>query len=313
MLTLEEIENISFHKSSMGGYKRDEIDNFVDKVIKKVKTLENENRELESRIELLNKQIQEYKENEDTVQSAIITAQMTAKQIVMEATEKSDKQLSESKEEAEKLLSESKKKSEEILTEAKEKAERLNAEADAEIEEKVNKALRESSDKIDENNRIIDVQKKNIIKLMGEANNFRNSLLRAYKDHLNVINAMAKGEDFKKQQKELEHNYPQINGNKPVYTASKEILPPVSDDTGTDISSGEETAPDTNTDISSGKETVSDTETDNKPEEMVYPDANKKAEEVKTEEQNTENEVQIKRQPVFVSSPDSKENHIKKK
>lgn len=216
MLTLEEIENISFHKSGLGGYKMDEVEDFVDKVIKKVKSLENESREYENRIELLNKQIQEFKEKEDTVQSAIITAQMTAKQIVMDATEKTDKQLSESKEKAEKILNESKEKSEKLIKESKERAERLNAETDKKIEEKYNKALRESAEKIEENNRILDAQKKNIIKLMGEANNFRNSLLRAYKQHLNVINSMAKGDDFRKYQKDLENNYPAMNGNKPL-------------------------------------------------------------------------------------------------
>ncbi len=212
MLTLEEIENITFHKSGLGGYKIDEVNSFVDKVIKKVKALENQNRELESRIESLDKTVQEYKEKEDSVQSALVTAQMTAKQIVMEATEKSDKQLSESKEEAERLLND-----------AKERSEKLNAETDAKIEEKMNTAIRESAEKIEENNRILEAQKKNIIKLMGEANNFRNSLLRAYKNHLSVINSMAKGEDFKKYQKELEDNYPAMKGNKPDPVSSCNI------------------------------------------------------------------------------------------
>ncbi len=223
MLTLEEIENISFHKSGIGGYKIDEVESFVDKVIKKVKSLEDENREFENRIELLNKQIMEYKEKEDTVQNAIIAAQMTAKQIVMEATEKSDKKLSESREEAEKLLNDSKEKSEKMLQDSRDRTERLNAETDKKLEEKVNKALRESAEKIEENNRILEAQKRNIIQLMGEANNFRNSLLRAYKEHLSVINSMAKGEDFKKYQKELEKNYRTVQGNKPAPSADNDI------------------------------------------------------------------------------------------
>lgn len=210
MLTLEEIENISFHKSGLGGYKIDEVDDFVDQVVKKIRRLERENRELEGRIETQDKEIQKHKEREESVQSAIITAEMTAKQIVMEATRKSDEQLSESREEADK-----------IINDAKERAEKLNAETDAEIEEKVNKALRDSSDKIEENNRILDAQKKSIIRLMGEANKFRNSLLQTYKNHLSVINAMSKAEDFKKQQKELEERYPAMEGNKPVTFSEK--------------------------------------------------------------------------------------------
>lgn len=283
MLTLEEIENITFHKSGLGGYKVEEVDSFVDKVIKKIRTLENENRELESRIELLNKQIKEYKENEDTVQSAIITAQMTAKQIVMEATEKSDRQLSESKEKSEKLLNESKEQSEKIISDAKERAEKLNAETDREIDEKLNNALRESAEKIEENNAILDAQKKNIIKLMGEANNFRNSLLRAYKDHLNVINSMAKGEDFKKYQKELEHNYPQIQGNKPE--------PSMID---ADESSDEE-----------------NTNSGEVAEKVVYSNADTDSE--GTGEQKEYDVAGGKRQPVGIASSEKKNDHEKKK
>ena len=80
----------------------------------------------------------------------------------------------------------------------------------------MNKALRESSEKIDENNRILDTQKKNIIRIMGEANKFRNSLIQSYKQHLNIINSMSKAEDFKKQQKELDEKFPPAEGNRPI-------------------------------------------------------------------------------------------------
>ena len=51
MITLEEIENVTFRKAGLGGYKVDDVDNFVDKVIDKVKSLELANKELESRLD----------------------------------------------------------------------------------------------------------------------------------------------------------------------------------------------------------------------------------------------------------------------
>ena len=36
MLTMEEIENISFRRSGLGGYKVEDVDTFVDGVIEKV-------------------------------------------------------------------------------------------------------------------------------------------------------------------------------------------------------------------------------------------------------------------------------------
>ena len=211
MITLDEIQNISLRKSGLGGYKIEDVDSFIDKVIEKVKSLESSKRDLEQRIEAQDKEIQKYKEQEDSVQSALISAQMTAKQIVMEATKKSDEQLSESKEKADKLIND-----------AKVRAEKINAETDAKTEEIMNKALRESSQKIEENNKILDAQKRSILRLMGEANKFKNSLLISYKEHLSLINAISKGNDLKAKKKELDKNYPAMKGNEPVIASVKE-------------------------------------------------------------------------------------------
>ncbi len=210
MITLEKIENVTFRKAGFSGYKIEDVDEFVDKVIEKVKALEHENRELSSRVETQDKDIVKFKEKEESVQNAIISAEMTAKKIVMEATMKSDEKLSESKEEAEK-----------IVREAEEHAKRVRAEADAKAEELMNVALRESSAKIEENNEILEQQKKNIIRLMGEANKFRNSLIQSYKEHLKVINNMSKADDFKKQQKEMDENYKLMHGNGPMTLGSE--------------------------------------------------------------------------------------------
>ena len=220
MITLEEIENITFRKSGLGGYKIDEVDHFVDDVVDKVKSLELAQRELELKIENQQAEIKNYKEKEDSVQNALISAQVSAKQIKSEAEKKAQEKLDEADSEAEKTISEAKEEAEKLLAEAKEKAEQINADTDAKVEELMNKALRESSDKIDENNRILEEQKKNIIKLMGEANKFRNHLLKEYKNHLSIINSMSKGEDFKKKQAELDKNYPKADCNKPVETKS---------------------------------------------------------------------------------------------
>ena len=216
MITLEEIENVTFRKAGLGGYKVDDVDNFVDKVIDKVKSLELANKELESRLASQDKDIQEYKEKEDSVQSVLVTAQITAKSIITEAEKQASEQTKQANEAAEQTVTAAQAKADKLVAEAQAKADQLNSETDAKVEELMNKALRESSAKIEENNEILEAQKRNIIKLMGEANKFRNSLLQTYKNHLSVINSMAKADDFKKQQKELEEHYPRSEGNQPI-------------------------------------------------------------------------------------------------
>ncbi len=233
MLTLEEIQNISFRRSGLGGYRTDDVDTFTDQVIETVRSLERTKKELESSIESKDAQIKEYKKKEDSVQDAIISAQMTAKQIVMEATSKSDEKLSKSKEESEKLLRDAKEESDRLVREAQEKADKLvleaqkradqlNTETNAKIEEVMNKALRESSAQIEENNEILEAQKKSIICLMGEARKFRNTLVQAYREHLKEINEIVKADDISAKRKELDESYPPSVGNKPVELAVTE-------------------------------------------------------------------------------------------
>lgn len=197
MLTVEEIENISFRRSGIGGYKIEDVDNFVDGVIDKVKDLELSNKELESRIEQLNKQLLKHEEQAESIQDALITAEKTAKTLVRDASLKAETILSEAKQEAEKTVSE-----------ADEKADRTVAEAEARSQTILNSALTRSAASIDENNRIIEHQKQQIIRIQSEVTRFREALLDAYKNHIKMISALPKAEEFEQYQEKLEENYP---------------------------------------------------------------------------------------------------------
>ena len=197
MLTVEEIENISFRRSGIGGYKIEDVDNFVDGVIDKVRDLELANKELERRIEQLNKQLLKHEEQAESIQDAIITAEKTAKTLVRDASLK-----------AETILSEAKQKAEKTVSEADEKAYRTVTESDARAQTILNSALSRSAASIDENNKIIERQKQQIIQIQSEVTKFRDALIDAYKSHIKMINSLPKAEEFKQYQEKLEENYP---------------------------------------------------------------------------------------------------------
>lgn len=197
MLTLEEIENISFRRSGLGGYRIEDVDSFVDGVIEKVKSLELAKRELELRVEQLNTRIQKYEENAQSVQDAIITAEITAKNLVRDATQKAEAVLSEARQKAEQLESESKMNAENALLESQTRAETI-----------LNSALSRSASSIDENNRIIEQQKQHIIQIQSEVTRFREALIDSYKSHLKIINSLPKAEEFRQYQEKLEESYP---------------------------------------------------------------------------------------------------------
>lgn len=211
MLTLEEIENISFRKAGLGGYKTDDVDTFVDGVIIRVKELEIANKELEDRIEQLNGKILKYEENAESVQDAIITAEATAKKIVKNAEEKADTIVREAQEKADRTVEEADAKAEKTLLESSTKAETV-----------LNNVLSKSSKSVDENNRIIEAQKIQIKKIQDEAVKFKENLLAAYQSHIDLINRLSGDEEFQKYQEELEKEYPTQEANSPE-TVQEEV------------------------------------------------------------------------------------------
>lgn len=197
MLTLEEIENISFRKSGLGGYKTDDVDNFVDGVIVKVKDLQSANKELESRIEQLNVQIKQFKEKQESVQDAIITAEMTSKSLVRDATHK-----------AEVLVTDANTKAENIVKDATEKAEKMIAESTKKADTIMDNAVRQSAKKVDENNKTLENQKKLITQIQNEVTRFKDALIQSYRSHLEMIDSLPKADEFKAYQEKLDEYYP---------------------------------------------------------------------------------------------------------
>ena len=209
MLTLEEIENISFRRAGFGGYKVDDVDRFVDSVIEKVKQLELSNRELENRIEQLNKQVIKYEAQADNVQDAIITAEKTAKKLVSDAAVKSES-----------MVSEAERKSQTMLAEAEEKSFNMMSEAETRSQTILNSALLRSASSIDENNRIIEQQKQNIIRIQSEVTRFREALIDSYKTHIKLINSLPTEEEFKQYQSKLDEKYPKAEPATPESVGS---------------------------------------------------------------------------------------------
>ena len=198
MLTIEQIEHISFRRSGIGGYKTEDVDTFVDGVIETIKDSELTKREMQARIEQQNLQIIKFESQAKSVQDAIITAEMTAKKIESEAQEKADRINLQADAQAQKTLSDADAKAQEMIHEAEMKAQAI-----------LNSALSRSAASIDENNRIITQQKQHIIQIQSEVTRFREALIDSYKNHLRLINSLPKAEEFQQYQEKLEESYPE--------------------------------------------------------------------------------------------------------
>lgn len=89
MLSAAEIKNVKFAKS-MGGYKQEEVDILLDKVEADYEQFDRMIKDFQVKIDELNKEINDYKSAQESIQNVLLSAQKLADRIVNEAKEKSE-------------------------------------------------------------------------------------------------------------------------------------------------------------------------------------------------------------------------------
>lgn len=183
MLTVKEINEVSFGKAGFSGYKPEDVDNFIDEVVESFTQLQTErdnaiqqaaqvsqqmeelkgqisdlkakNIELQKKLGILAQKIEAYREEEDGIKEAILSAQKMAKESIQEAKGKAAVMLADAEDNAKKIME--------------------NARDDAA------KAAREYALQVDQ-------KKGELEEMKRQVSAFRVSLLEMYKKHLESIN-----------------------------------------------------------------------------------------------------------------------------
>ena len=94
MFTPQQIDQISFGRSTFGGYDMQQVDEFLEPLTEDYVTLYKENALLKSKMRVLVGKLEEYRKNEASMKEAVINAQKTCDKMVMEAEAKCAKMLS---------------------------------------------------------------------------------------------------------------------------------------------------------------------------------------------------------------------------
>ncbi|MDF2533269.1 MAG: septum formation initiator [Clostridia bacterium] len=105
MLTPMEIHNKEF-KKVMRGYKEEEVDEFLDKVVTDFEKLYRENGELKDKLSVINDKVDSYNLMEKTLQNTLVVAQTTAEDVVVNARKKSEVIIHEAEEQAKRIVEE---------------------------------------------------------------------------------------------------------------------------------------------------------------------------------------------------------------
>lgn len=85
MLTPQDITNRSFPKAVVGGYNMAMVDEFLDEVTDDYTALYKENAALKAKMKILVDKVEEYRETEDSMRAALLTAQKMASTMVADA------------------------------------------------------------------------------------------------------------------------------------------------------------------------------------------------------------------------------------
>lgn len=118
MLTPMDIHNKEF-KRSFRGYSEEDVDEFLDHVIKDYEKLYQDNNELRETIEQMNSKLEHYQHIENTLHNTLVIAQETAEEVKINA-----------KKETELIIKEAEVRARELVEEALAKVRRATAEYD---------------------------------------------------------------------------------------------------------------------------------------------------------------------------------------
>ena len=105
-MTPIELQNYEFSTQSFGGYNKNQVDEFVEVVVKEFEKYYRENIELKDRITVLNESLKNFKAMEESLQNTLLFAQSTADDITKNAKQKAETITEEARLNAASILSE---------------------------------------------------------------------------------------------------------------------------------------------------------------------------------------------------------------
>ena len=153
MLTPVDIHNKDFEKG-FRGYKRDDVDDFLDQIVNDYEMLYRDNNRLQREIELNNKQLDQYHQLEKNLQDTLLVAQRTADEVVTTANAR-----------AEEIRQAAKQAAENLKRESELQAERLRQQTEQECKKKVAQAAAQVRAAVEEYERIVRERRQFVAKM----------------------------------------------------------------------------------------------------------------------------------------------------
>lgn len=179
MIKPEEIKNIEFEMSVLGGYKREKVDEIFALIVADYERLFSENVELAKKLKVCIEKIEEYQKDEKFLKAAIINAE--------KLNETSQREIEAKEKEIERVAKE---KAEIIVAKAQIEADNILKNAKAEAADAISRCEAEAAERISQINEEIAIENSKLQALKKEVSEFKDSILKLYKAHLESISKL---------------------------------------------------------------------------------------------------------------------------
>lgn len=217
MLTPDVVKSKKFDVSGRNAYSAGDVDAFFAEVSASYEQMFRENGELIKKISILANKVEQYKEEEDSLRKALVSAQMLADKIVKDARDSVKGTIEKAQADSDAMRAKAEAEAQEIVDKAK-------AEADAVIMQ----SKKDADEILGAVNRKVMKESLEFEMLQKKAAEFRTNLLGLYKEHLQLINAIPEY---------VEKEMPQ-----PEEPAQEEAAVPEAEETAPEAPTEEETA-----------------------------------------------------------------------
>lgn len=197
MLRPEEIFNEQFELSVLGGYKREQVDSFVDSIAADYKKLFDENAELVKKLKVCVEKIEEYQKDEQFLKAAIINAEKL-NETSLRDLEKREKEIEAAAREQADIM----------IEKAQLEAENIVKTAQLEVSESIKTCELETAAKIAELKLAQDAEEQILNNLKKEVSDFKDMILKLYKQHLNSLSKLPEYEAKPKETKPADEPKP---------------------------------------------------------------------------------------------------------
>ena len=104
MMTPQDIREKTFEKAVFGGYDMASVDECLEEICQDFAALQKENNTLKAKLKVLATKIEEYRESEDAMRMALLSAQKMGAQIEADAKVKADRMIAEAEAYAQKIM-----------------------------------------------------------------------------------------------------------------------------------------------------------------------------------------------------------------